>query len=199
MTASRRATVTGVVAALALLGASTPGSAHQAPPVDRTLPATTHFYVDLNSKAAQQALADLRAHNLPDAVLMAKLASWPGATWMTGGTPADVAAHVADVESRAARQHQVPVLVAYDIPGRDCSQYSAGGAQGTADYAAWIDAFAGAIGNHKTVVILEPDGVALSPDQCGGTPDQQADRNTQLNAAVTRLEQQPRTLVYLDS
>ncbi|HKD99109.1 MAG TPA: glycoside hydrolase family 6 protein [Micromonosporaceae bacterium] len=192
----RRATVTGLVAALALLGLSTPGSATT---TDRSLPPSTTFYVDLNSKAVQQAAADLRAHDLSGAVLMAKLASWPGATWLTGGTPADVASRVADVERRAARQHQVPVLVAYNIPGRDCSQYSAGGAQGTADYAAWIEGFASAIGTHKTVVILEPDGVALAPDQCGGTADQQADRNTQLNAAVTRLEQQPKAIVYLDS
>ncbi len=195
----RRVAVSTAAVTLAVTAAASPAAAHRAPRPDRTLPANTTFYVDLHSEAAQQAVADLRAHNLTGAALMADLASWPGATWMTGGTPSDVAGKVAAVEQRAALQRQVPVLVAYNIPGRDCSQYSAGGAQGTADYAAWVDGFAGAIGNHKTVVILEPDGLALSPDQCGGTPDQQNDRNVQINAAVTRLEQQPDAIVYLDA
>ena len=167
--------------------------------MDRSLPASTKFYVDLHSKAAQQAVTDLKARDLAGAALMANLASYPGGTWFTGGTATDVRTSVAALEGKAAAQHQVPVVVAYDIPGRDCSQYSAGGAEGTADYASWIDGFATGVGNHKTVVILEPDGIALSPDQCGGTPEQQADRNTQMNAAVTRLEAQPKTIVYLDA
>jgi endoglucanase len=182
---------------VAMTGAAAP--AYAATTTDRTLPANTHFYVDLQSKAAKQAVADLKAHDLAGAIAMADLASYPGATWFTAGTPADVHASVATLERKAAAQRQVPVVVAYDVPGRDCSQFSAGGAQGTADYAAWIDGFASAIGRNKTVVILEPDGVALSPDQCGGTPEQQADRVTQLNAAVTRLAAQPKTIVYLDA
>ncbi len=195
----RRATVAAAAVTLALTTAASPAAAFHAPPTNRTLPANTAFYVNLHSKAAQQAIDDLRAGDLANAALMANLASWPGATWVTGGTPADAASVVTGVEQHAAIQHQVPVLVAYNIPGRDCSGFSEGGAAGTADYAAWINGFASAIGGHKTVVILEPDGLALSPDQCGGTPDQQNDRNVQVNAAVARLEQQPHAIVYLDA
>ena len=42
---------------------------------------------------------------------------------------------------QAAGKGQVPVLVAYNIPGRDCSQYSAGGATTGDAYKAWIDGF----------------------------------------------------------
>jgi endoglucanase len=189
--------IAGAAAAILVLGQAQPSAA--AVHIDRTLPTSTHFYINLDSEAATQAVTDLKARDLSDAVTMAELASYPVATWFTGGTPADVQASVAGLEQKAARQGQVPVAVAYDIPGRDCSQYSAGGAEGTAAYAAWIDGFANGIGDRKTVVILEPDGIALSPDQCGGTPDQQADRNTQINAAVTRLEAQPKTIVYLDA
>jgi len=101
-------------------------------------------------------------------------------------------------QAKAALLREVPVAVAYNIPGRDCAQYSAGGAATSADYATWIDALAKGIGNRKTVVILEPDGLALSPAYCGGTAQQQTDRLAQLNAAVDRLEQQTGTLVYLD-
>ncbi len=195
----RRTAAVGIAVAAMVISAVGPASAAAPAPVDRSLPATTKFYVDLDSKAAQQAVTDLKAHDLAGAVRMANLASYPVATWFTSGTAADVRTSVATLERKAAAQRQVPVVVAYDIPGRDCSQYSAGGAEGTAAYASWIDGFASGIGTHKTVVILEPDGIALSPDQCGGTPDQQADRNTQINAAVTRLAAQPKTIVYLDA
>ena len=84
--------------------------------------------------------------------------------------------------------HAVPVLVAYNIPGRDCGLYSAGGAQTTEAYAAWIDGVATGIGDAKVVVILEPDGLA-SMDCL--TPEHAADRLAQFNLAVDRLEQQP--------
>src|SRR3954447_20880087 len=48
-----------------------------------------------------------------------KLAKVPGATWLTGG---DARAGAADVTKRAARAGAVPVIVAYDVPGRDCGQ-----------------------------------------------------------------------------
>jgi endoglucanase len=55
------------------------------------------------------------------------------------------------------------VLVAYNLPYRDCAQYSAGGATDTAAYQAWIDAFAAGIGRGKAVVILEPDSLGIIP------------------------------------
>ncbi len=61
----------------------------------------------------------------------------------------------------------VPVLVAYNVPGRDCAQYSAGGAATGDVYRAWIEAFAAGIGDHRAIVILEPDGLALQPSDCG--------------------------------
>ncbi|MHA6763713.1 glycoside hydrolase family 6 protein [Streptacidiphilus sp. PAMC 29251] len=196
-----------LLAALALLTAAvglvaTPASAASAAPakpVARTLPATSHFFVDPASKSAAQALTDLKAGQVKDALSMAELASWPVAQWFTGtAAPAQTTHDMAALQAKAARQHQVPVAVAYDVPGRDCSQYSAGGAATGADYAAWVDALAQGIGSHRTVVVLEPDGLALSPAYCGGTAQQQTDRLAQLSAAVDRLEQQSGALVYLD-
>jgi endoglucanase len=94
------------------------------------------------------------------------------------------------------------VLVAYNIPGRDCGGLSAGGAQTAAEYAAWIDGFASGLGDHQAVVILEPDGLGLLPSNCGGPsasyPFTDTERYAELNAAVDRLEQQPGAIVYLD-
>ena len=194
---ARSAVVVGTVLASAVLGLAVPAAA--APAAD-PLPAGTSFFVDLTSKAAQQAVDDARAGRLADALRMAKLASWPVATWFTGGTtPEQTRAEVAALQRQAALRRQVPVLAAYNVPGRDCSQYSGGGASNTAEYQAWIDGFAAGLGRGRAVVILEPDGLALPPEACGGTPEQQAARVTEINYAVDRIGAQPGALVYLDA
>ena len=194
---ARSAVVVGTVLASAVLGLAMPAAA--APAAD-PLPAGTSFFVDLTSKAAQQAVDDARAGRLADALRMAKLASWPVATWFTGGTtPEQTRAEVAALQRQAALRRQVPVLAAYNVPGRDCSQYSGGGASNTAEYQAWIDGFAAGLGRGRAVVILEPDGLALPPEACGGTPEQQAARVTEINYAVDRIGAQPGALVYLDA
>ena len=63
----------------------------------------------------------------------------------------------------AADVGAMPVLVAYNLPFRDCAQYSAGGALDTAEYEAWIDGFAAGIGDRPATVILEPDGLGIIP------------------------------------
>ncbi len=99
----------------------------------------------------------------------------------------------------------MPVSVLYNIPGRDCGSYSASGAEKTADYEAWIDAVAAAIGTQKALIVLEPDALADLPSDCGYDPTQvnipqaTADRYTQVNYAVTKLEAGAQTLVYLDA
>jgi endoglucanase len=198
----RRLLIAVTVAAAVLTGLSAQASA--SPPTrGRALAPDTRFYVDPNSEAAHQAIVDLRAHHVADAVAMAKLATWPEAAWFTKGTPAEIHQQVADLVRRAGRQHAVPVLVAYDIPLRDCSQYSAGGAQSDAAYREWIAAFAGALGRRQAVVILEPDALANLPSDCGPTTDPTgtitAARIADLRYAVGVLEAQPRTSVYLDA
>ena len=58
---------------------------------------------------------------------------------------------------------KMPVIVAYNLPFRDCAQYSAGGAADTAAYKAWIDGVAAGIGDRAATVILEPDGLGIIP------------------------------------
>ena len=189
--------VTATLTAVAGLAAAPATAAGQA--TARTLPADSRFFIDPGSKAAAQAVTDLKAGDLAGAVAMAKLASQPVAQWFTGtADPAQTTREMAVLQTKAALQHRTPVAVAYNIPGRDCSQYSAGGAATSAEYAVWVDALAKGIGSHRTVVVLEPDGLALSPSSCGGTAAQQAARLAETNAAVDRLEQQSGALVYLD-
>ena len=201
-----RAVLPAAAAVALVLGLAAPATASPTPPAaaaGHTLPAGTRFYVDPGSDAAHQAVTDLKNHDLAGAATMAKLASWPEATWFTGGTPAEVKGQVAKLMRDAGRTGTVPTLVAYNIPLRDCSLYSAGGAQSDAEYQAWIKAFAQGIGTGKAVVVLEPDGLANLPSDCGPDSDPTgtvtAGRLADLNVAVDALEGKPGTSVYLDA
>ncbi|WP_371749844.1 glycoside hydrolase family 6 protein [Streptomyces sp. NBC_01283] len=181
--------------------------AEQAQPVEqaqqKVISPTTRFYVDPRSKAAKQAITDLRKGDRANALNMAKLASQPQAEWFTEGTPAQVRREVRKLVHAAAITRRVPVLVAYNVPGRDCSLYSGGGAASSAAYRQWIDAFADGIGDRKAAVVLEPDGLAALPKDCAGdidpTGELTAHRMADLAYAVRTLKSEPNTAVYLDA
>jgi endoglucanase len=198
----RAVTVAGLVAALGIASTSSAwaGSAGASIP-SRALSPDTTFYVNRDSEAARQALTDVIHRDFVGAVNMAKLASWSEATWFTKGTPSQVESQASALVRDAARQRAVPVLVAYYIPLRDCSQFSAGGAQSDADYQTWIAALARGLGSSKAVVILEPDGLALLPSDCGQDPTGAIStaRMADIRYAITVLEAQPGTSVYLDA
>ncbi len=176
-------------------------SAGGARPSDRTLPAGMRFLVPPPDEGAVQQQTDLIGQGRPgDAALIAKMTATPQAVWVTKGSPKDARKAVQNAIARADAQHAVAVLVAYNIPGRDCAGLSAGGAQTPAEYEDWISGFADGIGPHKAVVILEPDGLGLLPSNCGvGFPFSDADRYAALNFAVDTLEAKPNAIVYLDA
>jgi endoglucanase len=151
-----------------------------------------------------------------DARLIREMIETPQAVWFTQGTPKRVQQAVKAEVKRAVAKKTVPVLVAYNIPFRDCAQFSAGGATTVAQYKAWIDGFAAGIGNAEAVVILEPDGLGIIPwyKQFSGLPSeggyewcQPAEANPataaderfeMLNYAVDALKARPNVHVYLD-
>jgi len=193
----------GLTASAFAMGSVASASVAPAAPTGHTLPANTRFSVTPDNEAAQQALTDLHHGDLTGAAAMAKLGSWPEATWFTSGTPDQVREQVRDTVRTAAAEHAVPVLVAYDIPLRDCSQYSAGGAASDAAYQQWISAFAQGVGSSRAVVIVEPDALANLPSDCGPTTDPTgtltAGRIADIKYAVSALEARPQTVVYLDA
>jgi endoglucanase len=163
----------------------------------------TRFFVPPPSEGApQQILQLLKSGDRKDAALIAKMETIPRAVWFTSGTPAQVTQQVRQTMAEAAAEHAVPVLVAYDIPGRDCAQFSAGGALNQADYQAWISAFAQGIGHGRAAVILEPDALGNLPSNCGLSssvyPFTDSERIAELQFAVGALEQAPGASVYLD-
>jgi endoglucanase len=90
----------------------------------------------------------------------------------------------------------VPVFVAYDIPWRDCGQYSSGGAADTADYEQFINSLTSGLGQGKAVVIVEPD--ALTETSCLSSSQQQT-YDPLIGYAVQRIDTDANASVYVDA
>ncbi len=137
------------------------------------------------------------ANRSASAELLSRMASYPTPDWM--GDWNQAAAEPRNLQARIAAQTAtgaLPVFTLYAIPHRDCGSYSAGGFADSDQYAAWINQIAMGIGSSKVVIILEPD--ALPSLDCLTPVDQRA-RLQMIDAAVTRLTQQPNVAVYLDA
>jgi len=146
-----------IAAPVPALAAPVPALA--APAVTGSLPATTTFYVNPNSSVEKWIAANPSDSREP--VIASKVASQPQATWYTTYNPTAVQAQVSALTSAAAAKSQVPILVAYDIPNRDCGGASAGGAPTIAAYETWISNFAAGLGSATAIVLVEPDSLAL--------------------------------------
>ena len=154
-----RAIVSSSLLTLALLASlSARAGSQTASQAFRNLFSSARLYVDPTSAAKRQADAWRRSRPA-DAALMDKIAEQPIAQWV-GGWNVDIGRDVSDAVTRITGARALPIFVAYNIPGRDCGQYSSGGANNGNDYKEWIREFANGIGNRRAVVILEPDALA---------------------------------------
>lgn len=177
----------GSAAAVMLTGSGHKHVSRPAPPAP-----APKFYVDPHSQALQAAQQARGA----DRALLMRIADAAQGFWYGDWTPTDqVTEQVSAVVRAANNRNAVPVLVTYDIPVRDCHGYSGGGASSPSAYRTWIDNFAAGIGQHRAVVIVEPD--ALAQLDCL-SPDQQQTRLALLRYAVSRLTTTDAT-TYLDA
>jgi endoglucanase len=151
------------------------------------------FYVEADSAARRQADA-WRASRPADAAQLDKIAAQPQAAWF-GSWNTDIAADVRALVDRAQAAGQLPVLVAYNIPQRDCGAYSAGGASSEDAYRRWIRGLADGIGARPAAVLLEPDALAGLDCLSGVDRDR---RLALLRDAVAVLSAAPGVSVYLD-
>jgi endoglucanase len=197
-------------AAAVLAGALAVAATASAAP--RPLPGGAKFFVPAPDTAAvQQEVGLVLKGNVAGALKLGGMLAQGHAVWLTSGTASSVRKTVATTVAEAALERRVPVFVVYDVPFRDCGQYSSGGARSTADYLSFVDGVAKGIGNATAVVIEEPDGIGLIPGQgctpsdadlaaAGLTIDQARQaRYDQITGAVARLEQDTHVSVYLDA
>ncbi|MFD7641388.1 glycoside hydrolase family 6 protein [Kitasatospora sp. NPDC059795] len=162
--------------------------------VQGSLPAGTQFYRDPASQAVKWVAANPGDSRTP--VISKRIASQPQGIWFSNYRPTTVTSDVRAVTAAAEQAGQTPVLVAYAIPNRDCGGASAGGAPDLASYDAWAAKFAAGLGSSRSIVILEPDSIALTT--CLNA-QQQSDRFASLSRAVTAIRAAgPNAKVYLD-
>ena len=149
------------------------------------------FYVNPDSTAAWAA-ADPALPGA-DAVDVLALAQTPQAIWLVPEehpTPT-VADYVAGVVASATAKNALATFVVYGIPERDCGNQSAGGLT-TAEYPDWISAIATGLGTTTSIVVLEPDSLALA-DECGNT-----EARVQTTQDAITLLADTGALIYLD-
>ena len=171
------------------------------------------FAVPVTSAAHSNPLAGLSFYNSPkstanvaaaaaataapdsaEAATLARMAEQPAAIWLLPEKfPMDtVQADVAAIADAAVTAGQTPVFVIYGIPDRDCGNFSSGGLSET-DYPIWVSSIATALTLTPSVVILEPDALALATE-CGNV-DQ---RVQQIQQGITTFAPTLAT-VYLDA
>jgi endoglucanase len=164
-------------------------------PSRSTPPPVYPFYVDPASPAARQVATWQAQGRADDARQLTKISTRPVAHWLTAPS-ARTTTDVDTLVRKAFAARQMPVLVAYAIPHRDCGSYSAGGAASPDEYRSWMRAIAAGIGDRPAIVILEPDGIAQSLTTCRQVA---AERYPLLADAVSVLKARPQVRVYLDA
>lgn len=152
------------------------------------------FYVNPNSNAKRQA-DEWRTSRPKDAAMMDKISANPDAKWV-GNWNSNIQADVKQYVDEATAVGGMPVLIAYNIPSRDCGHYSAGGAANAENYKTWIRGLADGIGNRKAAVILEPD--ALAGITCLDSQGQES-RYSLLKDAINTLKAKGNVAVYVDA
>jgi len=145
---------------------------------------------------AEQEHEKLKGTNPEAAALIGKIAAQPQASWY-GEWSGNVEVTVRQDLDAAERAGALALMVAYNVPNRDCGQYSAGGATNDDTYVQWIEGLAAGIGDRKAAVVLEPDAIPLLT-QCL-SPEDQKKRLTLIRRAVEILEARPNVAVYIDA
>jgi endoglucanase len=153
------------------------------------------FWVNPDGNAARQVAAYVKSGKDEDAEQIRKIAEQPTGEWIGPENPEQEAQGFTEAAAKAGR---TALLVLYDIPHRDCGQYSQGGAADGNTYRAWIDGVAAGIGDRPATVVLEPDAVLHLVDGC--TPEEfHEERYDLLKGAITKLKSLKNTKVYLDA
>ncbi|MFF7351777.1 glycoside hydrolase family 6 protein [Streptomyces filipinensis] len=195
---SARVSAAVLGAALLLAGCSSGGGDGSGDPASRITQqpkAADPFWVNPDGTAARQLAAYAKAGRKTEAAQVRKLAEQPVGEWIGPENPENEARGFTEAAEKSDR---TALLVLYDIPHRDCGQYSQGGAADGNAYRAWVDAVARGIGDRSAMVVLEPDAILHLVDGC--TPAEfHEERYDLLRGAIARLKSLKNTKVYLDA
>ncbi|MFF3464284.1 glycoside hydrolase family 6 protein [Streptomyces sp. NPDC001984] len=153
------------------------------------------FWVNPDGNAARQVATYVKSGAKSDAEQIRRIAEQPTGQWIGPENPEQEARGFTEAAEKSDR---TALLVLYNIPHRDCGQYSQGGAADGNAYRAWIDGVARGIGDRPAMVVLEPDAVLHLVNGC--TPDEfHEERYDLLKGAIAKLKSLKNTRVYLDA
>lgn len=125
-----------------------------------------------------------------------RIASQPQGVWFTQYNPGAIQSQVAAYVDAANAAGQIPQLVVYGLPNRDCGGASAGGAPDHASYQTWIQNLAKGLGARTAIILLETDALALQTCLNG---NEVSARNSAIATATRTLKAaNPNAKVYLD-
>jgi endoglucanase len=182
-------------------GETATGKSEDAPPAVAAWKKGQNPFVGVRFFSDPHSPARLESRRLKDsepqkAALFAKVADGGGADWI-GEWTGDVEDWVGSRVTLLQRKGALPVFVVYNIPKRDCGQYSAGGIERGAAYKKWLAAMAKGIGDRRAAVILEPDALGLLKNCLSAA--EQKERLDLLRFAVHSLVSLGNTAVYIDA
>jgi endoglucanase len=154
------------------------------------------LYVSPHSPAAFQVAFWRSTGETAKATSLKQIAREPTATWLTGAQPPQASA--AALVRQSSQAGATAQIVLYDIPDRDCSGFSGGGAATGSQYLAWVTQVERGLGNHAAIIILEPDAIDQAIAGCPNLSSPEA-RFAQMAKAVTILKRDHRAHVYIDA
>ena len=154
------------------------------------------FWVNPEGRASEALKAARKDASAEDAKLIEKIAEQPAGEWIK---PEEAESQTRSITEAATKVDTSPILVMYNIPHRDCGQYSQGGAKDADAYRAFTDQVVKGIGDREASVIVEPDALPHIMQE-GCVPQQMHDEQyTLINEAVSKLKDLPNTKVYIDA
>ncbi|GAA2239467.1 glycoside hydrolase family 6 protein [Herbiconiux moechotypicola] len=152
------------------------------------------LFVDPDSKAAVAAAEAEDDGDTGDAAVIGRIAEVATAVWLTPEKhpTGDVGDYVAGIVREADRLRDTPVFTVYGIPNRDCGNYSGGGLSAE-EYPVWVQEIADALEGSGSIVILEPDALALA-HECDNVDERLAEVGTSVDTLVAAG-----LVVYIDA
>ncbi|RKN39349.1 glycoside hydrolase family 6 protein [Micromonospora endolithica] len=189
----RRRPALAATAAAAAVAAATALALVHAP---AAVAADSAFYVDPATAGAVWVGAnpgDPRA-----AVIRDRIASVPQARWYTRTNTSTVRGEVDAFVGAAAAAGKIPIMVVYNIPNRDCSGASSGGAPDHASYRQWVDQVAAGLAGRPATIVLEPDVLPLMTS-CQNAAQQAETRASMAYAGKKLKAGSAQAKVYFDA
>ncbi|MDP9866975.1 MULTISPECIES: glycoside hydrolase family 6 protein [Streptosporangium] len=186
---SRRSVLAALCAALVVATGAAVSVASGASAAD------SPFYVDPETSAARWVAANPGDSRTP--VIRDRIAAVPQARWFTTTNTSAVRGQVSAFVGAAAGAGKIPILVVYNIPNRDCSGASTGGAPNHTAYRQWIDELAAGLQGRPATIVLEPDVLPIMTGCM--SPSQQQETNASMAYAGKKLKAgSPAAKVYFD-